>query len=105
MGIHELCAHRAEDVVLAVLHEAQLPRVEDEADVVVLKVELLVAARRRPGDLTQQIFAFESSVLSAPGKIFRLAKELSQHWILALMKNLYKIDKKLKRFLPQFCTF
>lgn len=57
VGIHELCADRAEDVVLAVLHEAQLPRVEDEADVVVLKVELLVAARRRPGDLTQQIFA------------------------------------------------
>ena len=40
VGVHELCPHGAEDLVLAVLHQAQLARVEDQAHVVVLKVEL-----------------------------------------------------------------
>ncbi len=53
--VHELCPDRAQDLVLPVLDQAELPSVEDHADGRVLKVELLVAARGRPLDLGQEV--------------------------------------------------
>ncbi len=60
---------RPEDLVVAVLDQAQLPGVEDHANVLVLKVELLVPARRRPDHLAQQVLlqVAEEQRLRRPG--------------------------------------
>ena len=46
--VHELGAHAPKDLVLPVLHERQLARVEDHADILVIEVELLVPSRGLP---------------------------------------------------------
>ena len=55
MRVHEFCPHRAQDVVLAILDQAELPSIEDHADVGVLEVVLLIPAHVHPRNLTQQV--------------------------------------------------
>lgn len=85
--VHKLGAHGSQDLVFAVLDQTQLARVEDHADIGVLKVVLFVAAAVCPGNLAQQILVqvAEQEGLSRPGyKIVLAAHDLDVFNLVAI---------------------
>jgi hypothetical protein len=55
MRVHEFCAHRAKNLILSVFNQRKLSRIENHADILIVKVELFIASITLPWHLPMEI--------------------------------------------------